>query len=73
MEIWAVRRPSVHHLRVVGCKGFCQFDKTERTGKFNAKAWIGILVGYSVDTPRYQIWDPTTHKVWDVRAPNFDD
>ena len=47
--------------------------KTERIGKFSAKAWIGELVGYSVDTPGYRLWDPTTHKVWDVRAPDFDE
>ena len=63
----------MQHLRVVRCKVFCQFDKTERAGKFFAKAWIGVVVGYSVDTPGYRIWDPTTHKVWDVRAPDFDE
>ena len=45
----------------------------EQEGKFFAKAWIGVLVGYSVDTPGYRIWDPTTHKVWDVRSPDFDE
>ena len=30
-------------------------------------------MGYSVDNPGYQVWDPTTHKVWDVRAPGFDE
>ena len=41
----------VQHLKVVGCKAFCQYDQKERTGKFSAKAWIGVLVGHSVDTP----------------------
>ena len=73
MEMWTGRRPSVQRLKVVGCKVYSQFDKTERTGKFSAKSWIGVLVGYSVDTPGYRVWDPTTHKVWDVRAPDFDE
>ena len=73
LEMWTGRRPSVQRLRVVGCKVYSQFDKTERTGKFSAKSWIGVLVGYSVDTPGYRVWDPTTHKVWDVRAPDFDE
>ena len=30
-------------------------------------------MGYSVDTLGYRIWDPTTHRVWDVRSPNFDE
>ena len=73
LEIWSGRRPSVHYLRVVGSKAYCQLDKKERQGKFSAKAWIGVLVGYSIDTPGYRIWDPTTHKVWDVRSPDFDE
>ena len=63
----------MQHPRVVGCKAFCQFDKIERAGKFFAKAWIGVLAGSSADTPGYRIWDPTTHKVWDVRSPDFDE
>ena len=63
----------MQRLRVVGCKAYCQYDERERVGKFSAKAWIGVLVGYSVDTPGYRVWDPSTHKVWDVRAPDFDE
>ena len=73
LEMWTGRRPSVKSLRVVGCKAFCQLDDRERKGKFSAKAWIGVMVGYSVDTPGYRVWDPSTHKVWDVRAPDFDE
>ena len=71
--MWTGRRPSVFNLRVVGCKAFCKFNKTDRTKKFSAKAWIGEMVGYSLDTPGYRVWDPTTHKVWDVRALDFDE
>ena len=73
LEQWTGRRPSVHHLRVVGCKAFCQFDKIQRTEKFSAKAWIGVLVGCSIDTSEYKVWDQMTHKVWDVCAPDFDE
>ena len=73
LEMWTGRRPSVQRLKVVGCKAYCQYDERERVGKFSAKAWIGVLVGYSVDTPGYRVWDPSTHKVWDVRAPDFDE
>ena len=57
----------------MGSKAYCQLDKVEQKGKFSAKAWIGVLVGYSIDTLGYRIWDPTTHKVWDVRSPDFDE
>ena len=73
LEKWTGQKPSVHHLRVVGCKAFCQLDKVHRKGKFSATAWIGVLVGYSIDTPGYRVWDPATHKVWDVRSPDFDE
>ena len=54
-------------------KAFCQLDKVEQIGKYGAKAWIGCLVGYAVNTPGYRVWDPTSHKVWDVRGPDFDE
>ena len=55
LESWTGRKPSVQHLKVVGSKAYCQLDKRERQGKFSAKAWIGVLVGYSIDTPGYRI------------------
>ena len=30
-------------------------------------------VGYSVNTPGYRVWDPVSHKVWDVWGPDFDE
>ena len=73
LEMWSGKKPSVEHLRVVGCKAFCQLDKKEMKGKFGAKAWVGCMVGYSVDTPGYRVWDPISHKVWDVRGPDYDE
>ena len=63
----------MEHLRVVGCKVFCQLDKKEQIGKYGPKAWMGPPVGYSVNTLGYRVWDPVTHKVWDVRGPDFDE
>ena len=73
LQMWTGSKPSVEHLRVIGCKAFCQLDKVEQIGKYGAKAWIGCLVGYAVNTPGYRVWDPTSHKVWDVRGPDFDE
>ena len=73
LEMWSGKRPLVAHLRVVGCKAFCPFEAVQMVGKFGAKAWVGVVVGYSIDTPGYRVWDPTTHKVWDVRGPTFDE
>ena len=73
LQMWTGEKPSVEHLRVVGCKVYCQLGKEEQRGKFGPRAWIGPLVGYSVNTPGYRVWDPVSHKVWDVRGPDFDE
>ena len=73
LQMWTGKKPSVEHLRVMGCKAFCQLDKVEQIGKYGARAWMGPLVGYSVNTPGYRVWDPVSHKVWDVRGPDFDE
>ena len=73
LEMWTREMPSVEHLKVMGCKAFCQLDKVNMEGKCGAKAWMGPLVGYFVDTLRYGVWDPVSHKVWDVRGPDFDE
>ena len=73
LQMWTGHKPSVQHLRVVGSKVFSQLDQKERKGKFSAKAWVGCLVGYPVDTLGYRVWDLVTHKVWDVRGPEFDE
>ena len=49
LQMWTGEKPSVEHLRVIG--------------KYGARAWMGPLVGYSVNTPGYRVWDPETHKV----------
>ena len=73
LEMWTRKKPSVEHLRVMGCKAYCQFDKIQQEGKYGAKAWMGPLVGYSLDTPGYRVWDHVSHRVWDVRGPDFDE
>ena len=38
LEMWTGEKPSVEHLRVMGCKAYCQLDKVEMEGKYGAKA-----------------------------------
>ena len=49
--------------------------QTDEIDGFYAKVELtmGPLVGYSVNTPGYRVWDPFSHKVWDVRGPDFDE
>lgn len=58
---------------MVGCNAYCQLDKVEQQGKNDAKAWMGPLVGYSIDTLGYRVWDLVSHKVWDVKILDFDE
>ena len=37
LEKWNGVKPSIERLRVLGSKTYCQFDKTERVGKYGAK------------------------------------
>ena len=39
LEMWTGKKPSVEHLRVVGCKAYCQIDKVNLEGKYGARAW----------------------------------
>ena len=50
LQMWSGKKSTVVHLRAVGWKVFCPYDEKERKGKFGAKAWVGVMVGYSIDT-----------------------
>ena len=36
LEMWSGTKPSIERLRVLGSKTYCQFNKTERAGKYSA-------------------------------------
>ena len=38
LEMWTGEKPSVEHLKVMGCKAYCQLDKVNMEGKYGAKA-----------------------------------
>ena len=73
LEMWTRKKPSVEQLRVMGCKAYCELDQIEQKEKYGAKAWMSLLVGYSVDTLGFWLWDLVSHKVWDVQGPNVDE
>lgn len=45
-ELWESRKPDVSNLRAFGSKVFVHVPKEQRK-KLGAKAWVGVLVGYS--------------------------
>jgi len=67
-EAWDGRKPISTHLRVFGCLAFVHVPKEKRQ-KLDYKGTTGILVGYSISTKQYLIYDPlakTLHRSRDV-------
>ena len=72
-EMWTGKKPNLSKLRVIGCKAFCQIQKSARGGRFAAVGYLGVLISYGVSSPTYRVWNSTTHKVYDVVALAFDE
>ena len=66
--------PSLSHLRVLGCKAYVQIPPEKRTTsrKLDARADIGILVGYEGDHI-YRIYMPHSKKVERSSNVRFDE
>ena len=71
--MWLGKKPCISTFRVIGCKVFCLVEKSKRGGKWGAVAWEGVVVGYSADSREYRVWDPESHKVYNIGEPDFDE
>eukprot|EP00951_Prasinocladus_malaysianus_P011625 scaffold86084_cov14-Prasinocladus_malaysianus.AAC.1 len=49
--------PDLSHLRVFGCKAYVHIPRELRR-KMDDRAWLGVFVGYPVDSPGYLIFNP---------------
>jgi hypothetical protein len=62
----ARRKPDLTNLRVYGCKAYAMtttaMRKEQRLKRFNPKAWIGYLVGYT-SSNTFRIWNPVVNRV----------
>jgi len=54
IELWSGVRPSIHHLRVFGCKVSVMVPEQQRS-KLDAKSWSGVFVGYSSTQKGYRV------------------
>lgn len=52
-EVWTGKKPSLKHLRVIGCQCYAHIPK-QRRKKMEKKAVQGVLIGY--DDFGYRIW-----------------
>ena len=55
LELWSSRKPSIHHLRVFGCKVSVKVPEEQRS-KMDPKCWNGVFVGYSDTQKGYRVW-----------------
>ena len=50
-------KPSVGHLRVLGCKCFVLNNGKENLGKFDAKYDEGVHIGYALNDHAYRVFN----------------
>jgi hypothetical protein len=72
----ARRKPDLTNLRAYGCKAYAMtttaMRKEQRLKRFNPKAWIGYLVGYT-SSNTFRIWNPVLNKVVIMRDVIFNE
>ncbi|UYV66792.1 hypothetical protein LAZ67_4002870, partial [Cordylochernes scorpioides] len=69
-EIFTGRKPTVSHLRIIGCKCFA-VDNRPRRGKFAPRSEEYRLVGYSPESKAYRLWKPGTGMMIKSRDVRF--
>ncbi|UYV76870.1 hypothetical protein LAZ67_14002267 [Cordylochernes scorpioides] len=69
-EIFTGRKPTVSHLRIIGCKCFA-VDNRPRRGKFAPRSEEYRLIGYSPESKAYRLWKPGTGMMIKSRDVRF--
>ena len=60
-ELWFGHKPSLSHLREIGCRAFAL--QLPPPSKIYARSKPYILIGYSPHSKAYRLWDPMSSKV----------
>jgi len=61
-ELWYGRRPSLSHLREIGCRAFALVQTNNP--KIYRRSTPCVLIGYAPSSKAYRLWDVTTGKVF---------
>ena len=61
-EIYHLRKPNVSYFKGFGCKCFVLNTK-DNLGKFDAKAYEAIFVGYSSNSKAYRVFNKSSHTI----------
>ena len=67
------KKPSLKHLHAFGSKCFVLKDNSEYVGKFDAKAFDKIFLGYSLDKTAFKVYVKDQQKVMESTDVTFDD
>ena len=68
-ELWYGRKPSLSHLREIGCRAFA-FIPTS-TPKTYARSRPCVLIGYSPHSKAYRLWDRESGRIFDSFHVSF--
>ena len=71
-EAWYGKKPSVDHLRPLGCVAHVLIPAIRRN-KLDAKSHRCFFVGYSTDSHQYRLYDPEANTVLQSRDVVFDE
>jgi hypothetical protein len=61
-ELWYGRRPSLSHLREIGCRAFTLIQTNNP--KIYRRSTPCVLIGYAPSSKAYRLWDITTGKIF---------
>ena len=61
-ELLIGRKPNISYFRVFGCKCYI-FKKRKHLGKFKSRCDVGFLVGYSINSKAYRVFNNATSKI----------
>eukprot|EP00951_Prasinocladus_malaysianus_P043985 scaffold558502_cov32-Prasinocladus_malaysianus.AAC.1 len=64
--------PDRLHLRVFGYKAYVHIPRELRR-KMDDMAWLGVFLGYPVDSPGYLIFNPRSRKIVTAANVQFDE
>jgi len=72
-ELFKGRKPNISHLKVFGCKCFILNNGKNNLGKFDPKADEGIILGYSLYSHAYRVYNRRTMVVEESMHVDFDE
>jgi hypothetical protein len=71
-EAWTGMKPDLEHIRVFGSLAYTHVPQHKRD-KLAPRSSRGVMVGYSLTSPAWMIWDESTRKVTESRDVIFDE